>query len=398
MTLENINCPQFVDFTSKDTFNINDGADFCFDQGVVGELIDLGSFSNFKITDEPVTIKTFHQSPLTLKDATNLSHNNNNLIIDKKLTPKSKQENVIIKEKLPIKNDENKPNFVQKTFAKMGAVLMIKQNKPPLDKPKTVLTENIPPKPLNQHNSKLKKPLGDPKVIRAPPLDLNRVRTYSKNETLIIDVPNKDSRQSRSRHLPKQQPVSQTNVSSLMQRPNSADRSKAPLPIYQGIKFVPKLKMNTSRNSSVKSSVENLDEILKSRPASLNRGFSRNVSSTPNKIGNIANMSSNGSLNGSKIRTGSNTSGLLHTELRAYKRIEYERFQKEKEKIASMIKKDLETSRIQNEKEEIKRMRSNSIVRSNPIRHYKPMIVKPSSKPLTNPISPNLSARSFCYH
>ena len=30
MALENINCPQFVDFTSDEPFNINDGADYCF--------------------------------------------------------------------------------------------------------------------------------------------------------------------------------------------------------------------------------------------------------------------------------------------------------------------------------------------------------------------------------
>ena len=67
MALENINCPQFVDFESNDAFNIHDGADLCFgecpgpllrsesarfgervsvvvpEKGVVGEL-DLGDF------------------------------------------------------------------------------------------------------------------------------------------------------------------------------------------------------------------------------------------------------------------------------------------------------------------------------------------------------------------
>ena len=30
MSLENLNCPQFVDFTSVETFDIHDGADFFF--------------------------------------------------------------------------------------------------------------------------------------------------------------------------------------------------------------------------------------------------------------------------------------------------------------------------------------------------------------------------------
>ena len=30
MSLEDIECPQFVDFMRNETFDINDGADFCF--------------------------------------------------------------------------------------------------------------------------------------------------------------------------------------------------------------------------------------------------------------------------------------------------------------------------------------------------------------------------------
>lgn len=30
LTLDNLNCPQFVDFTNNDAFNINDGADLLF--------------------------------------------------------------------------------------------------------------------------------------------------------------------------------------------------------------------------------------------------------------------------------------------------------------------------------------------------------------------------------
>lgn len=61
MSLENLHCPQFVDFTVPESFDINDGADFFFEKGVVGEFgaqieMDLGTFgSNSSIQkDDPV--------------------------------------------------------------------------------------------------------------------------------------------------------------------------------------------------------------------------------------------------------------------------------------------------------------------------------------------------------
>lgn len=48
MPIENIDCPQFVDFTSGEAFMMDDGADFCFDKRVVGseDVVDLGFFNH----------------------------------------------------------------------------------------------------------------------------------------------------------------------------------------------------------------------------------------------------------------------------------------------------------------------------------------------------------------
>lgn len=46
MSLENLHCPQFVDFTAPESFDINDGADFFFEMGVAGEEMDLGMFGS----------------------------------------------------------------------------------------------------------------------------------------------------------------------------------------------------------------------------------------------------------------------------------------------------------------------------------------------------------------
>jgi hypothetical protein len=61
--IEKINCPQFVDFTSGEAFDIHDGADFCFEKGVVGEDgINLGFTTTIPYSiDEEQQIKEFSQ-------------------------------------------------------------------------------------------------------------------------------------------------------------------------------------------------------------------------------------------------------------------------------------------------------------------------------------------------
>lgn len=198
------------------------------------------------------------------------------------------------------------------------------------------------------------------------------------------------------------------------QRKSSAESVRGPA-LYQGMKFIPKLQTNFKTTPS-----EKIIESIKSRPTSLNRekqsslvkqaiiksttksscNYSPKISiynSTLIKHGSNENISSSfcklnlSGLNSSSIvKTNSKPAGLLHTELRALKRLEYESQIKERERTASQVRLDLEREKIKKQLEEIKKLRSQSIVRSNPIKQYKPVEVKPSAKPLTNPISPNL--------
>lgn len=87
-----------------------------------------------------------------------------------------------------------------------------------------------------------------------------------------------------------------------------------------------------------------------------------------------------------------NTSGLMmHTELRAQKRSEYDQQQKEKERQALLLRRDMEEEKMRRQQEEIQKIRmQRHTFRSRPIKHYKPVEVKPSEKPLTEPISPQL--------
>jgi hypothetical protein len=87
-----------------------------------------------------------------------------------------------------------------------------------------------------------------------------------------------------------------------------------------------------------------------------------------------------------------NTSGLMmHTELRAQKRNEYDQHQKEKERQALLLRRDMEEEKMRRQQEEIQKIRmQRHTFRSRPIKYYKPVEVKPSEKPLTEPISPQL--------
>ncbi|RNA02604.1 targeting for Xklp2 [Brachionus plicatilis] len=347
MELDNLKCPQFVDFTSREAFDIHDGADFCFELGLVGELAD---FSALKISNEPVKVISYEQTSI-FKDSTNRAAKPVQIL---NKTEKKPPKAIVISQSDRKKNT-NKIAIPKPELAKRND--------------KSCLIENMPPKQAY-----------DARVVRAPPLNLNRTRTYSKNETIILDVPAKNTRQSRSKNM--HQIQTDTKNCKLVKRPDSCEKTRVPLPMYHGIKFIPKNKL-----PGVKSSIENLFEKSKYRSDSVSRPGNRHIDSTP-KVNNSSNASSARS---------SSVSGLLNTEMRAYKRMEYERIKRDKERLAGMMKKELDTSRTQIEKDEIKKIRSNSVIRSNPIKLYKPFIVKPSSKPLTHPVSPNFSTKSFSY-
>lgn len=92
-----------------------------------------------------------------------------------------------------------------------------------------------------------------------------------------------------------------------------------------------------------------------------------------------------------KSETKQTSNGYLHTELRALKRQEYDQSMKEKEKLAQQMKHDLDLARLKKQQEEIQKIRMQRTFRSNPIKHYKPVDIKPSERPLTEPKSPHLS-------
>jgi hypothetical protein len=84
--------------------------------------------------------------------------------------------------------------------------------------------------------------------------------------------------------------------------------------------------------------------------------------------------------------------GPMHSELRALKRNEYDQQQKEKERQAMAMRRDLDAAKMKKQQEEIQKIRNQRhTFRSRPIKHYKPIEVKSSEKPLTEPKSPNLS-------
>lgn len=81
-------------------------------------------------------------------------------------------------------------------------------------------------------------------------------------------------------------------------------------------------------------------------------------------------------------------SSFLHTELRAQKRQEFEQQMKEKERIVANIKRDMEMEKLRKLDEEIQKIRAQNTFRSRPIKHFRPVEIKPSTKLLTDPRSP----------
>merc|ERR1719350_386440 len=68
---------------------------------------------------------------------------------------------------------------------------------------------------------------------------------------------------------------------------------------------------------------------------------------------------------------------------------------KEKEQRAAILKHDLEQEKLKKQQEEIQKIRNQRNFRSNPIKHYKPIVLKPSDKSLTAPKSPQLSTSTM---
>jgi hypothetical protein len=217
-------------------------------------------------------------------------------------------------------------------------------------------------------------------------------------------------------------------------RQASVDRTPSQ-PLYRGVKFIPKQtnkyaqlvenhKVELQKQESVehkavarplimgsnvlKAKVTpaslkhkdiNMSEILsKFKPkhyissSSLASNDSRILDNTQDSIISTSTKINESSSTFLKTRKKSETkpvAGLLHTELRALKRNEFEQQLKEKERIAVLKRRDLELEKMRRQHEEIQKLRAQSHFKSNPIKHYRPVELKPSERPLTSPKSPH---------
>ncbi|CAB1417624.1 unnamed protein product, partial [Pleuronectes platessa] len=83
----------------------------------------------------------------------------------------------------------------------------------------------------------------------------------------------------------------------------------------------------------------------------------------------------------------------LSTERRARERQEYERLVSEKEALRELMEEEQRREEEQRQKEEITRLRQEQVHKAQPVKHFKPLLVKKSDVPLKVPHSPNFSDR-----
>ncbi|XP_034447307.1 targeting protein for Xklp2-like [Hippoglossus hippoglossus] len=83
----------------------------------------------------------------------------------------------------------------------------------------------------------------------------------------------------------------------------------------------------------------------------------------------------------------------LSTERRARERQEYERLVSEKEALRELMEEEQRQEEEQQQKEEITRLRQEQVHKAQPVKHYKPVLVKKSDVPLTVPHTPKFSDR-----
>lgn len=83
----------------------------------------------------------------------------------------------------------------------------------------------------------------------------------------------------------------------------------------------------------------------------------------------------------------------LNSERRAIQREDFELRKKEKEAELEGHRRQREQRQKEEEEAAVAKLRAEMVHRSNPVRHYAPVILKPSDKPLTKAESPNFSER-----
>ncbi len=73
--------------------------------------------------------------------------------------------------------------------------------------------------------------------------------------------------------------------------------------------------------------------------------------------------------------------------------MEWQRHLQEQEQEAEAVQKERERQRKEEEEQEVRRLRVEAVHKAKPIRNYKPVEVKKSDKPLTQPETPHFSER-----
>lgn len=78
----------------------------------------------------------------------------------------------------------------------------------------------------------------------------------------------------------------------------------------------------------------------------------------------------------------------LQTEVRASERQKLKEINDIKEHEKELALQRMKAFQEEEERKEIMRLRKEAVHKANPIRHYKPVKIMPSSKPPTEPVSP----------
>ncbi|CAF0708526.1 unnamed protein product [Brachionus calyciflorus] len=391
MSLENINAPQFVDFSSVETFDLYDGADFCFEKRVVGEDNKLLDDMFQKKQDKAVD---------TLINAMQ-----NSTLLNKKSDPE-----IDPSKKGPIKavhkTEENKENthepvkkseIVGHSAHKVGSALDI-VNSGIQDKTKKAKTpvKSIPKQRTLSHSSsttststtttstKIDKPLLPlyKGVKFIPKLGQKMAQTLS-NDSYSTG----GNSANNSVHTEKK-----AETSSQAHKPVLYATEKKPVGLTRstpGKSASFKQQANVPKKTNIISNIIKTKTLTKTTSYSSDAEFNSTTTSLDSTHDSI--KSNVSSLSGRKKSDSNKPVGLLHTELRAMKRTEYEQHQKERERMANLKKQDLEQEKMKKQQEEIQKLRLKTTFKSNPIKHFKPVEIKPSERTLTDPKSPLLA-------
>jgi hypothetical protein len=145
-------------------------------------------------------------------------------------------------------------------------------------------------------------------------------------------------------------------------------------------------RLNNSINSTAKPTTSN-----KENSVCLNVSASQDTSALQNSICDNKTINTSTMSNCSRKNIKPPT---LHTETRAQQRHKFDSYLKDKERMAEMIKKNLAMQKEIEDKNEIRKLRAQLNFKSKPFKEMRPMEIRPSEKPLTDPKSPEFASKS----